>query len=39
LSLASGVMLWLELWYYQILTLIAGLLKNAEISLDALSIW
>ncbi|KAJ6397105.1 hypothetical protein OIU77_022029 [Salix suchowensis] len=38
LSLASGVMLCLECWYYQILTLIAGLLKNAEISLDALSI-
>jgi len=39
LSLASGVMIFLECWYYQILTLIAGLLKNAEISLDALSIW
>ncbi|KAH8512134.1 hypothetical protein H0E87_009367 [Populus deltoides] len=38
LSLASGVMIFLECWYYQILTLIAGLLKNAEISLDALSI-
>ncbi|KAG6754561.1 hypothetical protein POTOM_040350 [Populus tomentosa] len=38
LSLASGVMLCLEFWYYQILTLIAGLLKNAEVSLDALSI-
>ncbi|KAL3596194.1 hypothetical protein D5086_007831 [Populus alba] len=39
LSLASAVMLCLETWYYQILTLIAGLLKNAEVSLDALSIW
>ncbi|KAJ6416276.1 hypothetical protein OIU84_002174 [Salix udensis] len=38
LSLASGVMLCLEFWYYQILVLIAGLLKNAEVSLDALSI-
>ncbi|KAG6778552.1 hypothetical protein POTOM_014889 [Populus tomentosa] len=38
LSLASAVMLCLETWYYQILTLIAGLLKNAEVSLDALSI-
>ncbi|XAR65636.1 hypothetical protein NMG60_11009809 [Bertholletia excelsa] len=38
LSLASGVMLCLETWYYQILVLIAGLLQNAEIALDALSI-
>ncbi|KAJ6333858.1 hypothetical protein OIU77_009693 [Salix suchowensis] len=34
----SCVMLCLEFWYYQILVLIAGLLKNAEVSLDALSI-
>ncbi|KAJ6292408.1 hypothetical protein OIU78_024560 [Salix suchowensis] len=33
-----SVMLCLEFWYYQILVLIAGLLKNAEVSLDALSI-
>ncbi|GAB4826600.1 Protein DETOXIFICATION 40 [Ancistrocladus abbreviatus] len=38
LSAASAVMLCLETWYYQILVLIAGLLKNAEIALDALSI-
>ncbi|XP_041023200.1 protein DETOXIFICATION 40-like isoform X2 [Juglans microcarpa x Juglans regia] len=38
LSTASAVMLCLETWYYQILVLIAGLLKNAEIALDALSI-
>ncbi|GLU23299.1 hypothetical protein SLE2022_393190 [Rubroshorea leprosula] len=38
LSVSSAVMLCLETWYYQILVLIAGLLKNAEIVLDALSI-
>ncbi|EEF43880.1 multidrug resistance pump, putative [Ricinus communis] len=38
LSTASAVMLCLEIWYYQILVLIAGLLKNAEIALDSLSI-
>ncbi|KAM7255001.1 hypothetical protein ACFE04_020242 [Oxalis oulophora] len=38
LSLASAIMLCLETWYYEILILIAGLLKNAEIALDSLSI-
>ncbi|GLT80159.1 hypothetical protein SLA2020_516130 [Shorea laevis] len=38
LSTASAVMLCLESWYYQILVLIAGLLQNAEIALDSLSI-
>ncbi|PWZ40777.1 Protein DETOXIFICATION 40 [Zea mays] len=38
LSAASAVMLCLETWYYQIIVLIAGLLKNPEISLDSLSI-
>ncbi|CAN6485628.1 unnamed protein product [Victoria cruziana] len=38
LSTASAVMLCLETWYYQILVLLAGLLKNAEIELDSLSI-
>ncbi|KAL6990788.1 Protein DETOXIFICATION 40 [Sarracenia purpurea var. burkii] len=38
LSAASGVMLCLETWYFQILVLIAGLLKNAEIALDSLSV-
>lgn len=38
LSTASAVMLCLETWYYQILVLIAGLLQDAEIALDALSI-
>nr|GMD16641.1 protein DETOXIFICATION 29-like [Ipomoea batatas] len=38
LSLASGVMLCLEMWYYVALILIAGYTKNAEISVDAASI-
>ncbi|KAH7838953.1 hypothetical protein Vadar_033091 [Vaccinium darrowii] len=38
LSTASGVMLCLETWYYQILVLIAGLLENPEIASDALSV-
>ena len=39
LSAASAVMLCLETWYFQILVLIAGLLKNPELALDSLSIW
>ncbi|XP_009798075.1 protein DETOXIFICATION 40-like [Nicotiana sylvestris] len=38
LSLVSAVMLSLECCYYQILVLIAGRLKNAEMSLDSLTI-
>ncbi|XP_011047999.1 PREDICTED: protein TRANSPARENT TESTA 12-like isoform X1 [Populus euphratica] len=38
LSIASAVMLCLETWYYQILVLIAGLLKDAEIALDSLTV-
>uniref|UniRef100_A0A0C9S9A0 Protein DETOXIFICATION n=1 Tax=Wollemia nobilis TaxID=56998 RepID=A0A0C9S9A0_9CONI len=38
LSVASGVMFCLESWYYQMIILIAGLLKNAEIAVDSLSI-
>ncbi|KAI8567392.1 hypothetical protein RHMOL_Rhmol02G0118300 [Rhododendron molle] len=38
LSAASAVMLCLETWYLQILILVAGLLKNPEIALDALSV-
>ncbi|KAF5741093.1 protein TRANSPARENT TESTA 12-like [Tripterygium wilfordii] len=38
LSLASAVMLCLETWYFYILILFAGYLKNAEISVAALSI-
>ncbi|GMP25941.1 hypothetical protein CsSME_00002584 [Camellia sinensis var. sinensis] len=39
LSAASGVMLCLENWYYRILVLMTGNLQNAEIAVDALSIW
>lgn len=39
LSAASAVMLCLETWYFQILVLLAGLLENAELALDSLSIW
>uniref|UniRef100_A0A0A9GUS1 Protein DETOXIFICATION n=1 Tax=Arundo donax TaxID=35708 RepID=A0A0A9GUS1_ARUDO len=38
LSIASAVMLCLETWYFQILVLIAGLLKDPAIALDSLSI-
>ncbi|KAA8529622.1 hypothetical protein F0562_034278 [Nyssa sinensis] len=38
LSLASAVMLCLEFWYFFALILFAGYLKNAAISVDALSI-
>ncbi|KAI8536355.1 hypothetical protein RHMOL_Rhmol10G0250700 [Rhododendron molle] len=38
LSVASGVMLCLENWYYKILILMTGNLKNAEVAVDALSI-
>ncbi|GAB2271367.1 Protein DETOXIFICATION 27 [Dionaea muscipula] len=38
LSAASGVMLCLENWYYRILVLMVGKLKNATIAVDALSI-
>ncbi|CAN6480098.1 unnamed protein product [Victoria cruziana] len=38
LSIASGVMLCLENWYYRILLVLTGNLSNAEIALDALSI-
>ncbi|XP_043719361.1 protein DETOXIFICATION 21-like [Telopea speciosissima] len=38
LSLSSGVMLCLELWYSSILILFTGNTKNAEVTIDALSI-
>ncbi|XP_022888004.1 protein DETOXIFICATION 21-like [Olea europaea var. sylvestris] len=38
LSLSSGAMLCLELWYNTILVLLTGNLKNAEVAIDALSI-
>ncbi|XP_025801884.1 protein DETOXIFICATION 27-like isoform X3 [Panicum hallii] len=39
LSAASGVMLCLENWYYRILVFLTGYVKNAELAVDALSIW
>eukprot|EP00262_Sarcandra_glabra_P011374 TRINITY_DN2728_c0_g2_i2.p1 TRINITY_DN2728_c0_g2~~TRINITY_DN2728_c0_g2_i2.p1 ORF type:complete len:554 (-),score=59.33 TRINITY_DN2728_c0_g2_i2:37-1479(-) len=38
LSLASAVMLCLEVWYFMALILFAGYLSNPEVSVDALSI-
>ncbi|KAL9672240.1 hypothetical protein QQ045_028490 [Rhodiola kirilowii] len=38
LSLSSAVMLCLEIWYFQILVLLAGKFKNAETALGSLSI-
>ncbi|CAA7404807.1 unnamed protein product [Spirodela intermedia] len=38
LSVASAIMLCLEFWYYMVLILCAGYLKNAKISVDAISI-
>ncbi|GFP81662.1 protein transparent testa 12 [Phtheirospermum japonicum] len=39
LSVASAVILCLEIWYFTALILFAGYLKNAEVIVDALSIW
>ncbi|KAJ4807073.1 Protein DETOXIFICATION [Rhynchospora pubera] len=38
LSLSSGAMICLELWYSSILVLLTGYMANAEVALDALSI-
>ncbi|KAH9690545.1 protein DETOXIFICATION 27 [Citrus sinensis] len=38
LSVAAGVMLCLENWYYRILILMTGYLKNATLAVDALSV-
>ncbi|RVW80817.1 Protein detoxification 21 [Vitis vinifera] len=38
LSLSSGVMVCLELWYNTVLILLTGNLKNARVAIDALSI-
>ncbi|XP_006852295.2 protein DETOXIFICATION 29 isoform X1 [Amborella trichopoda] len=38
LSLASAVMLCLDMWYFMVLILFAGYLKNPEVSVDGLSI-
>lgn len=39
LSAASAVMFCLEIWYFQVLVLVTGLLDNSEIALDAISVW
>lgn len=38
LSAGSAVMLCVELWYFQILVLLSGLLENPELALDSISI-
>uniref|UniRef100_A0A7N0RBY4 Protein DETOXIFICATION n=1 Tax=Kalanchoe fedtschenkoi TaxID=63787 RepID=A0A7N0RBY4_KALFE len=38
MSISSGVMLCLELWYNAVLVLLAGYMKNAEIAISAFSI-
>ncbi|KAJ3670444.1 hypothetical protein LUZ60_010768 [Juncus effusus] len=38
LSTASAIMLCLETWYFQILILMAGLLENPQLALDALTV-
>ncbi|KAL5707619.1 Protein DETOXIFICATION 21 [Ranunculus cassubicifolius] len=38
LSMSSGIMICLELWYNSILVLLTGHLANAEVAIDALSI-
>ncbi|KAK7290708.1 hypothetical protein RIF29_05313 [Crotalaria pallida] len=38
LSISSGTMLCLEFWYYTILVLLTGGMKNAEVEINALSI-
>lgn len=39
LSTASAIMLCLEAWYFQILILITGLLEDAQLALDSLTVW
>ncbi|KAK9135550.1 hypothetical protein Syun_014880 [Stephania yunnanensis] len=38
MSIASGVMICLEYWTYMLLIILAGLLKNAELQIDAATI-
>ncbi|XP_057834444.1 protein DETOXIFICATION 27 isoform X2 [Cryptomeria japonica] len=38
LSVASGVMIWLEIWYYRLLVLLTGNIKDVEVAVDSLSI-
>jgi MATE family multidrug resistance protein len=39
LSAASSVMLALEVWYFQVLILLAGMLPDPQIVLDSLTVW
>jgi MATE family multidrug resistance protein len=39
LSAASAVMLALEVWYFQVLILLAGMLPDPRIALDSLTVW
>eukprot|EP01018_Ginkgo_biloba_P020287 Gb_31018 [translate_table: standard] len=39
LSAASGIMLCVEVWYYRLLLLLTGNLKNPQVAVDSLSIW
>eukprot|EP01018_Ginkgo_biloba_P023162 Gb_22976 [translate_table: standard] len=38
LSVFSAIMVFLQIWYYQILVFVAGTLKDPEVEIDALSI-
>jgi multidrug resistance protein, MATE family len=39
LSAASAVMLALEVWYFQVLILLAGMLLDPQVALDSLTVW
>jgi MATE family multidrug resistance protein len=39
LSSGSAVMLCLEVWYFQVLVLVTGLLDNPELALDSIAVW
>jgi multidrug resistance protein, MATE family len=39
LSAASAVMLALEVWYFQVLILLAGMLPDPQVALDSLTVW
>ncbi|XP_073014715.1 protein DETOXIFICATION 24-like [Primulina eburnea] len=38
LSISSGLMICLEMWYYAILVLVAGYMKDAEVAISAFSV-
>eukprot|EP01018_Ginkgo_biloba_P000328 Gb_04739 [translate_table: standard] len=38
MSVATGIMICLEIWYYRLLVLLTGNLKNTEVAVDSLSI-